>query len=797
VVRLHCFFAPRRGWLAAALGLVLGLCIWQYAQMQVQEDMRGLLPDDDSAAARDFALLQRAPFLHKALIDLQAAPGQDPASLTRVSAALAAGLGPPFRRVVSGPADLADAALASPSGQIALLRLLPGLADIDDVHAIAAQLDPPSLRARLETLRQRMLGPEGWGQTLLAREDPLDFRSLLLRKLRFLNPVPRLAVHDGRFLSRDSRHALLIADVAAPITDFRAAADVQTAFEQAVRAHVPSGTTATLLSGHLYTLANARAIQDDLRLLLSLSGVAVAGLLFAALRPARALAVSLAPFLAMAVGGAAASLAYGPVSGVTLGFGAVLLGLAADYGIHVSVALQRHPDDAAGAVARLVRPLLASSLTTLAAFAVLLQANLPVLRQMAVFALAGLAAALLFSLLVLPHLATRQRSAPPRGAVWAARVLDGLGRLAARHRRPILALWLVLLVATALPAAGIRFSGDLRGLGVSTPALQEAEGLFRSVWGDLRGQALIFASGPDTDSALAAAEGVFAALGTATPGLASLSPLLPSAATQSANRARWKEFWSGRGPALRQNLSGVAAELGYADAAFAPFLAWLGQAGDPVDELDWRALGLGEVLDMLLPGGENDARERLVLTLAPDAPETFAALAAANLSPDVRPVSQTRFARELSEDLERSFVRSVGLVALVCLGLLFALYRTLRKTLAAQAPALTGLACLAAGLELFDIECTIYTMLATILIIGLAVDYGIFMVERSARAHDDGTPLAVALSGATTLAAFGVLALARHPALHGIGLAMLLGLAGAGAAALLVTPALLASTRQK
>jgi len=74
------------------------------------------------------------------------------------------------------------------------------------------------------------------------------------------------------------------------------------------------------------------------------------------------------------------------------------------------------------------------------------------------------------------------------------------------------------------------------------------------------------------------------------------------------------------------------------------------------------------------------------------------------------------------------------------------------------------------------------------LILGLGVDYGVFMVMRGE--VDLGTEKAVLVSGLTTLAGFGALALAAHPALHSIGVTVLLGIGGAVPAALLVIPAL-------
>jgi predicted RND superfamily exporter protein len=81
--------------------------------------------------------------------------------------------------------------------------------------------------------------------------------------------------------------------------------------------------------------------------------------------------------------------------------------------------------------------------------------------------------------------------------------------------------------------------------------------------------------------------------------------------------------------------------------------------------------------------------------------------------------------------------------------------------------------------------------------IGLGVDYGIFMVYRLYRDLDPSAEKAVLVSALTTLSGFGVLVLARHPALHSIGLTILLGVCGALPVVLWILPALARLLPQK
>ncbi|HPW12437.1 MAG TPA: hypothetical protein PK399_04610, partial [Thermomonas sp.] len=60
-----------------------------------------------------------------------------------------------------------------------------------------------------------------------------------------------------------------------------------------------------------------------------------------------------------------------------------------------------------------------------------------------------------------------------------------------------------------------------------------------------------------------------------------------------------------------------------------------------------------------------------------------------------------------------------------------------------------------------------------LLLLGLGVDYGIFLLEHEG---DGASWLAVCLGAASTLLAFGLLSLSATPALHGFGLTLLFGI---------------------
>lgn len=96
-------------------------------------------------------------------------------------------------------------------------------------------------------------------------------------------------------------------------------------------------------------------------------------------------------------------------------------------------------------------------------------------------------------------------------------------------------------------------------------------------------------------------------------------------------------------------------------------------------------------------------------------------------------------------------------------------WRVLAPTAVASVATLAILGFASQSLQLFHV-------LALMLLLGVGVDYGIFMQEHASRRNSTSW-LAVGLSAASTILSFGLLGLSKTPALQAFGLTMLIGIA--------------------
>jgi uncharacterized protein len=428
-------------------------------------------------------------------------------------------------------------------------------------------------------------------------------------------------------------------------------------------------------------------------------------------------------------------------------------------------------------------PLVFTALTTMAAFVVMLFSSLPIQRQLAVFSLIGIIAALLLALIVLPHLIGTTRAKP-------------LVTVSPRTGSPIRSpLWVILcwggIVGLCVwGTSRLQFNGDLKAVNFVTDEIKHAEAALRDTWGDFRNRAMVFVEAPDLQTALRRNEELFRYLQPklGPERLLSMAPILPSEQTQASNRDRWQSFWSrDRIEKTRRHMEEEGRRLGFRPEAFESVWQHLKSPPGKITIEGLRAAGLGDLIDLLILPSEKGV---LVVTLTPDTSEIATLFEpGAGSPPGVRFVSQQRFSRIITAavacDFAFFFSASLGVVCLLLIGL----FRHLIKVLLALIPVGTGLVGAAGFMGAFGYPVNLFNVVASILIIGLGVEYGIFMVSRLGQEKDRVTERAVLLSSLTTLVGFGSLSFARHPALNSIGLAVLLGIGGAAISALVVIPA--------
>lgn len=480
---------------------------------------------------------------------------------------------------------------------------------------------------------------------------------------------------------------------------------------------------------------------------------------------------------------------------VTFVFGATLIGVAVDYGAHWFAFAPSIPDPIARRRA-LAPGLLTAALSSALAYGVLIATPLPGLRQMGLLAASGLLATLAVVLFWLPY---ADRWAPRRDTRLVRFLETRLPRLPRWDELPRLgqaALALGAVAFLAVGAARIEWASGIRDLQFVPASLAEAQTRLSTAL-RLPSPAQVFVvSGATEDAVLAAEEKLLTAL-RSDPTL-DIQPLamadyVPSAARQAEDARLVREALRritprmtdvlGAGPQLPD--PSPEAPRVTADAVLAtPFGAALGHLR-LTNEADVAAGVEKTVAHLVMLSGvraEHLEKLRALESVArADGPDASATSDIAtrvrfvNLTGDMGTIL-TRYRNRVLESALAGF----GLLALVALRIF-----GLRNAWRALLPALFGMLGALAAFGWAGIPVTLFTTLAIVLVLGLGVDYGIFLT----RSPTDGrTAAAVLFSGVTTLLSFGLLAASETPALAAFGWTVVYGLCLVWTVAQLVRP---------
>jgi predicted RND superfamily exporter protein len=122
-----------------------------------------------------------------------------------------------------------------------------------------------------------------------------------------------------------------------------------------------------------------------------------------------------------------------------------------------------------------------------------------------------------------------------------------------------------------------------------------------------------------------------------------------------------------------------------------------------------------------------------------------------------------------------------ALMAVFDVSLLALLYRDLRLWLIQVVTLAFGIGAMIASMKLLHVDLNLLNVLSFRLVLAIGVDYGIYVVLVWQKTHDiehdvAGVLKPVLLAGLTAVSGFGSLALARNPALTGLGIACAIGI---------------------
>ena len=577
---------------------------------------------------------------------------------------------------------------------------------------------------------------------------------------------------DGIWFSTGGTRALLVAQTHVAGFDIdaqeRALMQIRSAFQEALAQQPTEGARMVLTGPGFFAVESRAGIKRDALRFSLLGMLLVSAILLFVYRSFRVLALTLLPVASGALAGiAAVSLAFGSVHGVTLGFGATLIGEAVDYAIYLFS--NTAPGGTPNTTLQRIWPTLRLGvMTSVFGFGAMLFSGFPGLSQLGLFSISGLVVAVFVTRWVLPELVPQDFHVST-----AARLGPSLMRLLAQARR----LRVPLLVAVAAVVAWLTIRGatvwddELSSLSPVPLQLQRLDLQMRTDLGAPDVGPLVVVKGDSEQAVLETAEQVGATLTALQSegvlgGFDSPAFYLPSIGAQRARQQAIPDRAT-----LTRNLAAAAEGLPFRAGTFAAFIgdAQLAKHRALLTSQDLTGTGLGLKLQALLAQRQSGWFAMLPLRNV----SNLSLLEARMSKQGGVQVVVLDMKRDLDELYRGYRLRALGFAVLGVVAivvLLTVMLRSVRRSWDVIAPLAAAVLVTAGILLATGARLNIFHLVALLLVVGVGSNYTLFFERGNPGAADpQRTAISVLICNLSTVIGFGVLGFAATPVLSAIG----------------------------
>lgn len=588
---------------------------------------------------------------------------------------------------------------------------------------------------------------------------------------------------SGVFFSSEHQRTLILVIPVAQATNLDRQQEAIDKIKSAYQSTDHSGTRLVLAGPVMIALSARAQIRNDVRTLSISATLIVIAFLYFAFRNLRIVLLSAVPLASgMLAGAVAVTLLFETVHGITIAFGATLIGIAVDYPMHFFNHLGQQKTPVA-AMDHIWGTLRLSLLTTIIGFSSLLFSGYSGLSQLAVFSIFGVVAAALTTRFLLPGVL-------PEKFKYKS-VISGLKTVFKNYAHKAERLWPVLIMLILFSVVVLAVKSNLFGDGRNhiwndnlyalSPASEQQLNLDKKLRHDLNlrhSNELILITAESQEAVLQSAERLANKIDkldnkTVLNGYEIVIKYLPSIKEQQ----RRLKLIPGEN-ILRRNLKQASAELPFRENLFEPFIQDVNAAKKqpPVTIQSFSGTILADKISPLLFKNDNLWVTTLLLydVKKPGVIKALLKDKPGNHNWQYVVLSeQTK--NTMAEYRQRALlVFSFGALAIICA--LWIGMGSLAKAISIALVPFSVLLVDAAILSLFNIELTLFHLVAMLLVAGLGIDYALFFnrIRTDEKEWETSFP-AIWKSWLTTVLVFGSLMFSDTAVLGALGQTVTLG----------------------
>lgn len=673
----------------------------------------------------------------------------------------------------------------------AIVAHLPTFVDTHVYARFDSLITPEHARAQMEWNLEAAEDPLLYE---VAETDPLGLRQAFVDGIAANLGVGAFTLMDGHLVSTDSTVAYLFISPSFISTDTGAGAElVEMLWDESEAFNATHDDVEVLFHGApVRSVNNSTRIKKDLALTIGLSLLVILILITVCFKDWKVIPFQLLPvlygsFFALAV-------VYwfkGGLSLLAMGIGAIVLGVALSYCLHI-ITHFKYLGDPEKVLQDESTPVTLGVLTTIGAFSSLFFTQSELLRDFGLFASLALFGSTFFALVFLPHF-FRQGDT---GKNWKAfRVIDRISAYSIDKRKiPMIAIFaLTILCICFSPKIG--FDKDLRNLSFFEDETLRSEKLYADMnYNRDSINAYYAAAAPTLDEALLYNRQIIhkidslRTLGVVHNYSGLTSKVFIPEAEQGERIAAWNAYWTPeKKTEVRRALNDAAREVGY-DSEFLLFNELLDTEYDEEESFNVYESGLfpesvtsnfieycdGRYL-VFTPVQCSTMEEKDLIsdTVTED-----------GMSEHAIAVDPMYYISDMVEIIHRDFDLAVEISSLFVLFVLLISFKSIWSAILSFIPMALSWYVVKGAMVLLGLQFNLFNIVISTFIFGIGVDYSIFVMEGLLEFARGGSSKllvwhksAILFSAVVLLVVMGSLLLAVHPSIVSIGLSGLIGMA--------------------
>lgn len=769
-IGLYDWFSERRGGLLLLLAVVTALLVWPVTQLHFEENITSFFGSDERNRK---GLFDQLSLKDRILVLIE---GDDADTMVEAGDRFCEEIAPlcdeGLLRTISTGAD--ERTLQG--GADFIYRYLPIWLEEADYARIDLLLTPQGMAASVDGLYERLTSPMAMVVGDMVRRDPLSLGSHLLRRFERFGSENRYTLYDGHLFTENLGAMLIFLSPAHAMGSTGNNDRLVEALEGAAeRVGEEYSVEITSVGGPVVAVHNARRIKHDTALTLTLALVVIITVICCSFRSRRAIPLIIVPPLFGALFALAViSLTQGSISAIAVGAGAVILGIALSYSIHV-VSHTNHCSDPREIIRDLSYPLTIGCLTTIGAFVALTFTGSVLLHDLGLFSALALIGTTLFCLVVLPHFLRPKAGAAKSGLL---RLIERVNGYPYERNGWLVGGIVVVTVVMLFFYRDASFDSDMTSLGYVPERIARAEQRIDEEF-SARSRQIYLVSRSDEQHSL---EQVMAKLRHRgeVENYISAADFVIDSTTQHERIARWEAFWATRREATLSLFEQTIERRGFRRGAFPQLAEMLTTQYVPCgythDELAEAPL----LSDWLNP---TDEGLLLVGRITLDGEDKAAVYGAIERESEAAIIDRAYFSARMADEASQDFNFILFVSSLIVFAALYITYGRIELALLTFLPMAISWVIILGLMALLDIRFNIVNIILATFIFGIGDDFSIFIMDglREEYATDrrmlSTHKTAIFFSAFTTIVGMGVLILAQHPALKSIALVSVLGMA--------------------